>query len=61
MPVPGGTPEKGDRKGWEQWIGRCISFRQGENPDEAQDQSVAICISEASEKSGINFQRGGKK
>lgn len=60
MPVPGTKPEKGDRAGWQKWISRCISFRQGENPDEEQDQSIAICISEATEQSGINFKRGGK-
>lgn len=43
------------------WISSCISARRKENPDEAQDQSVAACIDMAREATGKQLQRGGKK
>ena len=42
------------------WISKCISVRRRENPGEAQEQSVAICISQA-RQAGANVRRGGKK
>ena len=42
------------------WVSKCISTRQHENPDEENDQSVAICISRAREATGKPIKRGGK-
>jgi len=42
------------------WISKCISTRQHENPDEENDQSVAICISQARKATGRPIKRGGK-
>jgi len=39
------------------WISKCISVRRKENPDEPQEQSVAICISIA-RKAGARVKRG---
>lgn len=40
------------------WISRCISTRQGENPEEGNDQSVAICIDMARKATGKPIRRG---
>lgn len=42
------------------WVSKCISTRQRESPDEEQDQSVAICFSQAREATGKTLRRGGK-
>ncbi len=39
------------------WISNCISTRQGES-EEANDQSVAICISQARKATGKPVRRG---
>ena len=41
------------------WVSNCISTRQHENPDEENDQSVAICISQARKATGKAIKRGG--
>ena len=43
------------------WISKCISTRQHENPDEEQDQSYVICARQAEEATGKKMLRGGKK
>lgn len=43
------------------WVSKCISVRQRENPDEDRDQSIAICFSQAREATGKQLKRGGKK
>lgn len=43
------------------WVSKCISTRQRENPDEDRDQSVAICFSQAREATGKQLRRGGGK
>ena len=57
--MPEMTLEKGSSdKAIANWVGKCISTRQHENPDEENDQSVAICISQARKTTGKPIKRG---
>lgn len=59
MPAPP-TEHKGDEAAAE-WVGRCISTRQHEHPDEDTGQSYIICARIYEESTGVKITRGGKE
>jgi len=42
------------------WVSKCISTRQHENPNEENDQSIRICFEMARKATGKQIRQGGK-